>query len=484
MKIKAESGVWLPTEATGDFKLVTVKGIPIVETGLFDLSTGQVSFTEEDLADAVLAAEEDDSVKRPRLKLGHVEGGWQAGEPSFGNFYNLRLSDDKQQILADLETVDWLAEIMPLAYPNRSIEGDLGWKSPTGHFYRFVIHAVSLLGVEIPGVTSLEDLRDLYINPEVSIVAKAGERQKPRVTIHAQVDAEDVRRKFMEVVAQGDRYWWWVRSMRLNPNELIAMDDETGDLFRIPFDINDRDVTFGDPVPVYVEYIDDPAKEQVAASWKAAASRRPSKQRGGRMDPKQLRQKLGLPEDATDEQVEAKLAVAASAGNGEETQPPPATPGQPTTAPDEGGDEEQKAKEQVKKAEEADTPPPDQGLNASKGGVVTVEAAAFDRLQQDAKMGREARLAQIKAEDDAVLDGAVRAGKFAPARREHFSKLMAADRQGTRQLIASLAENVIPVSEEGSGASTETEQVQAAYPDEWLTPAERARKQQHLQEVK
>jgi hypothetical protein len=53
---------------------------------------------------------------------------------------------------------EWLAKVMAIAYPNRSIEGNFDVETVTGSHYELVITAVSLLGVYWPGCQVLEDL--------------------------------------------------------------------------------------------------------------------------------------------------------------------------------------------------------------------------------------------------------------------------------------------------------------------------------------
>jgi hypothetical protein len=303
-------------------------------------------------------------------------------------------------------------------------------------------------------------------------------RGRPQVTVRAQIDADEVERAFYNEWAQGDRFWYWIRSIRLDPDELIIEDEATGDLYRLPFLVNEREVTFEEPQAVYVSYVDDTTKKEVAnakaviGSWHKASAAR-SRFRATeevKMDPKKLREQLGLPEDATDEDVEAKIAelVAASA----ETPP----------KPDDDDDDEEQEDDNRPPNEETGTPVPgtqEPATALAASGVVSVDAAALARLQQDAQMGRQAREQQIAAERGRMLDDAIKAGKFAPSRRDHFLKLLAADESGTKKLIDDLAENVIPVEARGDSSiqsPNEVAAVEAAYPNEWLTEEERTRR--------
>jgi ATP-dependent Clp endopeptidase proteolytic subunit ClpP len=81
-------------------------------------------------------------------------------------------------------------------------------------------------------------------------------------------------------------------------------------------------------------------------------------------------------------------------------------------------------------------------------GVVAIDAATLAELKNAAKLGTQAREQQIVDHRNSVLDAAVRAGKFPPARREHFENLHKADPEGAEQLIASLAAGTVPVNSE------------------------------------
>lgn len=137
--------------------LVTIPNVPIVATGTYQLSTGEATFTHEDLVGYVNSVD-DPAVKPARLKIGHMSE-FGDGEPCFGKVLNPRLSEDGQTVIGDYVGVPaWLAEVLPVAYPSRSIEGALNATTATGKKHRLVVDAVSLLGVTLPGVSTLEDL--------------------------------------------------------------------------------------------------------------------------------------------------------------------------------------------------------------------------------------------------------------------------------------------------------------------------------------
>jgi hypothetical protein len=160
--------------------------------------------------------------------------------------------------------------------------------------------------------------------------------------------------------------------------------------------------------------------------------------KGAGMDPAKLREGLGLAPDASDEDVNAAMQAALS------STPTPAADATPTPpAP---------AAEPVAAA--AQTP--------RVAGTMVIDASAWDAQQerikrleaQEAKRGREER--------DTVIAAAVKDGKFAPARAEHWARLWDADAEGTRQVIAGLQKNVIPVEALGH-ADLDGEDLDAEY---------------------
>jgi hypothetical protein len=147
--------------------LRTLPGIELAAVGTWRASTGETTFTVRDFADAV-AALDCPGVRNPVLKLGHDEedstGGvrWD-GEPAVGWVANMRLSDNGMKVLGDYTGVpDWLAEVMPSAYPDRSIEIYRPFRCQIGHQHPAVITAVALLGVMAPGVGVLKSMQDVY----------------------------------------------------------------------------------------------------------------------------------------------------------------------------------------------------------------------------------------------------------------------------------------------------------------------------------
>ena len=118
--------------------LVSIPSVPILRVGMdYPLSSGKKTFTEEDLAAAAAALATDPGVKAPRIKIDALAKAWgldpeaHGGEPAFGWFDNLHVSDNGQELLADAHVPDWVRDAMEWAYPSLSIEGTPSWQSPS-----------------------------------------------------------------------------------------------------------------------------------------------------------------------------------------------------------------------------------------------------------------------------------------------------------------------------------------------------------------
>lgn len=260
-----------------------------------------------------------------------------------------------------------------------------------------------------------------------------------------------------------DTWWWYAISVRVNPNEIIA-DDGEGHLWSVPFTTDtDDNVTFGTPVEVRETFVPVNVGEGAAATaavtrrrqqtlqagfgrpekgdagdrtppsqYKPAATERQTQQEVQSMtlDMEALRTRLGLGEDATEEQINEAI-------RGE-------TP--------ETFTEEQVA-ETVEAAVAAAREDERGKASASTADKVTLDRGAYEKIQADAAAGREARESQLKSERDAAVASAVQDGRIPPARRDHWRKLMDADPDGTASTLASLEKGLIPLAERGAASN-------------------------------
>lgn len=486
--------------------LKTVANVPMISTGIeYPLASGLTTFTEEDLADAV-AAFDDPAIHAARTKIGHVDPRFNAtigpdgiprdGEPSLGSWQNCRLSDDLQTIYGDIVGCPaWLADIMGTAFPSRSVEGNFDVTTVTGHTWRLVIESVALLGVIGPGVTTLDDLPILFSDdgPGVEVIeAKEGEPMSVAVAarrgavaaagVNAAVNIEDVRRDYYDQLEAG-QMWWWVRAMYVDPFELIVDDDEGG-LYRVPFDPTADPITFGEAKQVVIQYVDAPKTKASAslraslagalrpagpqASYTSRSESRPGTQvQGGAMTPEQLRESLGLPADATAEQVAARTAEIMNANEPEPTPAP-----EPVTTPPAA---------QAPEPEPEPTPEPELAPVAGSvqvpEGMVLVDGDAWKAVQANAQAGADVASKQALEHKDRTLKAAVKAGKFPPAALKRYDGAWDLDPEGTEALLDLLPDDSVPIHARG----VEPTVAQAnngddpGYNQNWLAPAERAR---------
>lgn len=305
----------------------------------------------------------------------------------------------------------------------------------------------------------------------------------------ASVDTSLIRERFnMEWCTSApvddlDTYWWWARSIRVDPNEIIA-DDGEGAIWSIPFTTDGTDaVTFGTPVRVAETYVPINAGEGAAATEAvrrrrqrvmAADLERPTKpdpstaaeSANGEERPmtdeqrRALAASLGLAEDATESQIHEAAAQRA-------VEPPetPDTPVTPVTPAPEAETEtvETPAVPEPVAASEAVRLRDMFGLPAAASDADVARAAS--ELRAGAQAGREARRAQQASELDRTVDDAVREGRIAPSARDSWRQAIDAgenpDAASTarataeRDRLTGLATNRVPVAERASVPDTQ-----------------------------
>jgi len=173
----------------------------------------------------------------------------------------------------------------------------------------------------------------------------------------------------------------------------------------------------------------------------AATAEVPTEEReAGLMDPVKIREALGLPADASDDEVKASLVTAGFAP----ANPPP----------------------EPVQASLFEVPPvasvPAAAPKKDAAGTMRVDASAWEAAQDRIKKLEAQASKQREAERDQIIAKAVQDGKFAPARREHWVRLWNADPEGAREAIDGLAKNVIPVMASGYAGEGE-EDIDAEY---------------------
>lgn len=501
-----------------------VQDAPLISTGIeYPLISGPTTFVEEQLA-ASIAALDDPAIVAPRIKLGHssdynlkLVGD---AEMAFGRIdaRTMHLSDNGQTIFGDYLVPEWLGSVMGAAFPNRSIEGNFDVETATGKRYKMVITAVCLLGIYWPGCQVLEDLPlwygadipdDVEFDAEIAarisgtsqIAAEGGSVHLGRrrgSDIKADADTSQIRRQFYNKAMSGEldgvpeganTYWWWIRGERVASNGdlyYIVEDDENGELYKFNVSMGDgEEANFGEAAPVKIEYVEKTAAALAAvAAGMAAADPQmvvfasaadtggPAKstQKGASsMDDakrKKLAASLGLPETATEPEINAKLQERALAANpasgaeggepegagkpGSEVTPeeePPAHQTPPGTAPSGTGSPSPDGV--VSTEGEGEEEDPD-----AEAGTVRLDKATYNKLVAGAEAGLRIEGESVAARRMGKVEAAIKAGKIPPARKTHYAKLMAADEEGTTKLLEELAAGIVPVNERGSSGNT------------------------------
>lgn len=153
------------------------------------------------------------------------------------------------------------------------------------------------------------------------------------------------------------------------------------------------------------------------------------------MDPAKIREALALPADASDDEVRSALTSAGLAP--QDTEPAVVTAGQDLN-------------QQIAAA-------------AARGGNIVIDAELL-RTFQDGMVRAAALHKRLEEQDrDTVITAAVKAGKFPPARREHYERMWTADPAGTKQLIGSLAAGLVPVTASGYDVDADDSLIDAEF---------------------
>lgn len=466
---------------TGDDVPDYLLGVELMTAGMeWPAMTGPVTITVEHIADAIVAANDDPHIQVPRIKLGHTSSlngdhpdfdpfaAIGDAEPAFGQFHNLGAVNDGAVLTGDANNIlTWLAEVAPAAYPNRSSEAtwevaDVAFDVQTagGKRYSMVVTAVSLLGVYIPAIADLEDLQTLLTSGPAALAAgketAVPEGAPDASATQLSVSSSLIRQRFNfdwcmgENDADEDTYWWWARDIRVDPDEVIA-DDEEGNLWSIPFTTDGEDaITFGTPVAVRETFVPiaaarvvasftrpaKPARPPVAAESTAAPARHEPE--GVTMDENVREVLVGMgldPDAATDEQVQAATVLAAAR---------PDTP--PEGEPDADADEL-----------EGEGDPPEGEVEGEPGAALPVgdPIAATQRREFDSLAAEVATLraerdaantATTSARRDEMVLTALTTGRIPPSERDHYRGLLDIDETRAGELLAALPANRVPLA--------------------------------------
>jgi hypothetical protein len=213
----------------------------------------------------------------------------------------------------------------------------------------------------------------------------------------------------------------------------LLIDDDAGKLIRLPFKVSDGTLKYESPTLV------QPPQQALAAggdfkgprilasfpqpSKPAVTPRQEAKMKldGLEVDPAALRARLGLAGDADEAAIKAALTTPATA-----TPPAPAAPAPvaaSATVPD---------------------------------GMVMIDADTLEQVKAGAAAGQQVAATLGQQRRDQTITAAIKAGKFAAGRREHYEKAWEADAEGTQKLLTAKVEEgglapVIPVGQIEAG---------------------------------
>lgn len=104
------------------------------------------------------------------------------------------------------------------------------------------------------------------------------------------------------------------------------------------------------------------------------------------------------------------------------------------------------------KLTELATPPEPPETPALPDGVVAIDAAQLAELRNNAQAGVEARAEQLRAQRELLVNAAVSDGRIAPARRDHWLAQLEAD-PGAEAVLGSLEKGLIPLAAKGTEAN-------------------------------
>ena len=169
------------------------------------------------------------------------------------------------------------------------------------------------------------------------------------------------------------------------------------------------------------------------------------------MDPKKIREALGLPEDASDEQVQtALLAKAGVTAETETPEPEPEPEPEPTPEPEPEPEPEQPEALQVA----AKNLPP---------GTVLLDEETWKRTQAGLKRVDEIVAQNDQSKREALVSAAIADGRIPPARKDHWLDYLKADMEGGAEVLAALKPNIVPIEERGHAKTSEdgNQQVEA-----------------------
>lgn len=344
--------------------------------------------------------------------------------------------------------------------------------------------------------------------PTWNLDLKGGLMPKGTRVEAAAVTVDDVTKAYYG--QPGLPYSRWICEVQMSPLQLIVCDDADDNTYRVPVKISGQTITFSDPVEVEVEYTDVAAMKAIAASRypdprPPVAAGEGDNPAGGPYDPPDATPpEAGVPEAGVKAAADHPYSgththehAAGGSQGGDEMHShshshdgdgshdhshASAAAGQEGATEVDLTDEHKAAlRASLGLADDAEitpeviiagakalaaksTPEPAADAPANEkvaaaaarlpAGVIAVDQGEWEGLKAAAAKGQSAHDRMQRNERDGAIDGAIRAGKFAPARRGVYERLWDADPKGTADLLASLAKGAVPLEDIGSAGGS------------------------------
>lgn len=374
----------------------TVEGVQLLATGTWDASTGKARITPADLA-AIIAASGDPHWDGAPLKIGHDDDRFQDAK---GNPPSRRDGQPAYGWVQNLRTAD-------------------GGKTLIGDFVGVPKMLAEIMGTALRR-RSVELVRHSKVGGKVFACNLTG-LSLLGVQAPAVKGLADLRALF--AAADGEQEPECIR-MSIEIFEDGAEISDTPTVPHTPTALAERDHQNADP--------------EVGEHMKLDAGQRTA---------------LGIPEDATPEQVAEILKGLGLAFDEEAAETPPASPpasaGQgsppaPAAAPPASVDP--LPMPIAASAGEPPAPPSAQEVLAAAGqlGLQVMDVEMFRALQSDAAAGRSARDEQDKNRRDSIIRTAVGTGKIHAAAAKTFRAQLDENENGVTLLLAALPEGRLP----------------------------------------
>jgi hypothetical protein len=453
-------------------KLVTVPNYPLVKVGTWSSAIGPKSISEDDLKD-IVEAHQSKALDLPVIKKGHLDPRHQNpawdGEPAYGQVDNLRLSEDGKTLLGDYVNMpEELAESLPSAYPHRSVEiaWGLNLKDESGKVtkkFKAALAGLALLGRTPPAVKGLggpvvSALSGSVDCDHLDVIETTNFSLPGGLTANALREAlstaiTDTYRKPSTGPDSYDGEYPWLTDY----TDTQAWFRSNGGVFQVTYTADadgvislNQDVTEVVERKTYVPVSDTPPVPQTKLSGTEAntvlgafsANEDSNKEEPPMSEVlKKLRDKLGLPETATEEEILTAAAEADLTPKATETDAAPKATVQAdakTSASDNTGAGKHAA-------------PGAAPLEGAPENVV-VSAVMFSELMETSKTNA-AELADLKkASKTAHVDGLISqfsaAGKIHPSEKDYFRGQLMTQEAETVTFLSARAG--IPVQEIGS----------------------------------